>query len=254
MSQKVKPQSKQSTIDQSEKKMYAELASWWHLLSSPEEYAEEANFFHNVFQKACKPPIRTLLELGSGGGNNAFHLKKHFQLTLVDLSTEMLAMSKKINPECEHLQGDMRTFRINRLFDIVFIHDAIMYMTTLENLQKAIETAFVHCKRGGVALFVPDYIQENFVPSTEHGGHDRTGRAMRYLEWTYDPDENDTTYVTEYVYVLREKNGKIRVEHEQHIDGLFNRADWIQLLKETGFEPEIIVDTYQRELFLGYKP
>ena len=73
---------------------------------------------------------RTLLELGSGGGNNASHLKTRFDCTLTDISPEMLALSRSLNPECEHLEGDMRTLRLGREFDVVFIHDAISYLTT----------------------------------------------------------------------------------------------------------------------------
>ena len=68
----------------------------------------------------------TLLELGSGGGNNASHLKARFNCTLTDISPDMLALSRTLNPECEHLEGDMRTLRLGRTFDVVFIHDAIV--------------------------------------------------------------------------------------------------------------------------------
>ncbi len=235
-------------------KLYGEFASWWHLLSAPEEYEEEATFFHQVFLKHSKIPPQTILELGSGGGNNASYLKAHFQLTLVDLSEGMLAASRLLNPTCEHLQGDMRTVRLHRLFDAVFIHDAIMYMTTMEDLQRAMETAYVHCRAGGMVLLVPDCVRENFTSTTEHGGHDGTDRALRYLEWSYDPDENDTTGVMDFVYVLREGKDKVWVEHDRHIFGIFKRADWLRLLKEVGFEPKIVVDSYNRELFVAIKP
>src|SRR5262245_46741191 len=88
-------------------KLYGELASWFHLLSSPPDYAEEAEFARNLLLEAGATPA-TLLELGSGGGNNASHLKSHFKTTLVDLSPGMLELSKILNPECEHTQGDMK--------------------------------------------------------------------------------------------------------------------------------------------------
>jgi len=94
----------------------------------------------------------------------------------------MLALSRSLNPECEHIPGDMRTMRLGRSFDAVFIHDAIDYMTTRPDLQQALETAFIHCQAGGVALFVPDYVRETFEPSTEHGGTDGHERGLRYLE------------------------------------------------------------------------
>ena len=69
-------------------KLYGELSSWFHLLSDPADYAEEAEFARGLMVESCSAPPETLLELGSGGGNNASHLKAHFKLMLVDLSTE----------------------------------------------------------------------------------------------------------------------------------------------------------------------
>ena len=53
-------------------KMYDELASWWPLLSPPADYEEEATFYARELAHACERPLRTVLELGSGGGSNAF--------------------------------------------------------------------------------------------------------------------------------------------------------------------------------------
>jgi SAM-dependent methyltransferase len=235
-------------------KLYSELASWWPLLSPPAEYVQEAAFVYRILCEALAVPPRTLLELGSGGGNNASHLKAHFQMTLVDCSPEMLAVSRGLNAECEHIHGDMRTVRLGRTFDAVFIHDAIMYMTTESDLRKAIETAYLHCRAGGVALFAPDYVKERFAATTEHGGHDGPARSLRYLEWAYDPDHTDCTYIVDYAYLLREADGTVQVVHDRHIEGLFSRTEWLRLLGETGFRTQVIVDPYERELFLGLKP
>jgi hypothetical protein len=144
--------------------------------------------------------------------------------------------------------------RLGRVFDVVFIHDAIDYMTTLQDLRQAMETAYAHCRARGMALFVPDHVCETFQPSTEHGGHDGDGRALRYLEWTYDPDETDNTYVTEFAYLLREDGHPAWAELDQHICGLFPRAEWLSLFRDVGFQPEIIRDAYERDLFLARKP
>ena len=234
-------------------KLYQELASWWPLLSTPSDYAEEAAFFHKVLVEATDTPPQTLLELGSGGGNNASHLKAQFKLTLVDLSPQMLAVSRQLNPTCEHIEGDMRTVRLGRLFDAVFIHDAIEYMLTEKDLRQAIQTAYIHCKNGGVALFVPDYTQETFVNSTQHGGHDGNERSLRYLEWTYDPDKNDTTYIVDFAYLLKEGKDKTQIEYDRHECGLFKQATWVQLLDEVGFKTQVITDNYKRQLFVGVK-
>src|SRR5690348_819924 len=97
--------------------LYGALAEWWPLISSPEDYRDEAAFFANLL--AADGATKTVLELGSGGGNNALHLKEHFEMTLTDVSSGMLEVSRKLNPELEHIEGDMRTLRLGRTFDAV---------------------------------------------------------------------------------------------------------------------------------------
>jgi ubiquinone/menaquinone biosynthesis C-methylase UbiE len=234
-------------------KLYGELASWFHLLSDPKDYADEAEFARKLLCKSGATTPLTVLELGSGGGNNASHLKAHFQMTLVDSSEGMLDLSRSLNPECEHLAGDMTTVRLDRLFDAVFVHDAIMYMTTENKLRSVIETAFVHCKPGGVTLFMPDVVRETFVPLVTHGGHDGDGRSIRYIEWTFDPDPSDTTYTVDFAYLLREGNQPVRVEHDHHVFGIFPGDTWMRLLGEAGFEPKMVPDPWDREVFVGVK-
>ncbi len=240
-------------------RLYRDLAEWWPSLSAPEEYAEEAEFYRRTITASSSARPRTLLELGSGGGNNASYLKKHFEMTLVDLSPGMLKVSRELNPECEHVQGDMRTVRLGRQFDAVFIHDAIDYMTTARDLRRALKTAYVHCKPGGVALFAPDYTCESFKPKTDHGGNDRARRSMRYLEWTWDPDPKDSTYICLMVYVLRETGKAIRCIQDQHVCGLFPHREWIRMMSEVGFKAKSIDFEHSEvepggKVFVGLKP
>ena len=241
-------------------KMYESLAPWWPLLSAPADYAEEAAFFGDALSAAADRPPRTVLELGSGGGNNASHLKARFEMVLVEPSEGMRAVSRALNPECEHCDGDMRTVRLGRQFDAVFVHDAVCYMTTEADLRMAIDTAFVHCRPGGVAVFAPDFVRENFSASTDHGGHDSQTHGLRYLEWTFDPDPADTSYVVDYACLLRGPDGVVRVEHDRHVEGLFSRATWLRLLSEAGFEPHVIpfehseLEPGSHEVFVARRP
>ncbi len=240
-------------------KLYKELAPWFHLLTAPEDYAEEAEFYQKTIISASDRNPVTLLELGSGGGNNASHLKAHFQLTLVDISPEMLTISRKINPECEHIQGDMRQVRLSRQFDVVFIHDAIMYLTSEEELKQAIDTAYLHCQPGGITLLAPDHVSESFRPATEHGGHDCEGRGIRYLDWTWDPNPDDTHYISDMVYLLKDESGNVQIEHDRHLMGLFSRQTWLNLLTQAGFQSQSIpfehseIETGTLEVFVGRK-
>jgi SAM-dependent methyltransferase len=239
-----------------EYRLYRDLAEWWPLISPPQEYAQEAAFAARVFGLAAGP-VREVLELGSGGGSNASHLKSRFDLTLVDVSDAMLDVSRRLNPGCEHVRGDMREVRLGRTFDAVFVHDAVNYMITEADLAKAIGTAFVHCRPGGVAVFVPDHVAETFEPETGCGGGDGTdGRAARFLEWSWDPDPADTWIRADFVYMLREHGGEVQVVPESHRLCLFSRDTWLRLLAGAGFEAQAITEetTEDREprlLFAG---
>jgi hypothetical protein len=238
-------------------RLYTDLASWFPLLSAPEEYAEEASLYRDALLGELADAPRTLLELGAGAGSNASHLKRTFECTLTDLSPAMLNVSRKLNPECEHAMGDMRSLRLGRTFDAVLVHDAVMYMLTEHDLALAIETAFVHCRHGGVALFAPDCVRETFRSTTDSGGNDGGDRALRYLEWCWDPDPTDSWYVVDYAYLLREGNDA-RVVHDRHIEGLFPRATWLRLLSLAGFRAKIAEHADRgggaTDLFVALKP
>jgi SAM-dependent methyltransferase len=241
--------------------MYGDLAPWFHLLTAPEDYSDEAAFVLAALREHADGPVETLLELGSGGGNTASHLKRDLRLTLTDLSQQMLALSATLNPECEHLVGDMRTIRLGRTFDAVLVHDAICYMTTAADLRAAMTTSFEHLRPGGAAVFMPDHVRETFAQGTDHGGHDapelevgRPGRALRYLEWITDPDPGDATYQVDYAILMRDVDGSIEVRADRHVEGLFSRRTWLDLLTDVGFEPIAMVDPEARAVFVGKRP
>ncbi len=240
--------------------LYNELADWWPLVSDPAEYEEEAGIFRDAFFAHSIHKPETMLELGSGGGNNAFHLKKYFKMTLSDLSAPMLEISKKLNPECNHIQGDMQSIRAGEIYDAVLIHDAIDYMTTPDQLSDALKTAYLHCRKNGMALLVPDYTKESFQPSTSHGGHDQGNRGVRYLQWIFDPFPGDKLYTFHMVYLFREGNKFRQSEIDEHVCGLFSEKEWMELISQAGFIPKNIPYNHSEFkegshiMFAGIKP
>ena len=237
--------------------LYAELTPWYHLVDPPEDHADEASCFLDALAGAIAGPSATLLELGAGAGHNACHLKARFTCTLTDIAEPMLALSRTRNPECEHVAGDMRTLRLGRLFDAVLAHDGISYMTSVPDLRAAIETAFIHTRPGGAAIFTPDDVADTFVESAELHERDDGERSLRFIEWSWDPVPGDDKARAEYALLMRQ-GGEVRMFHDRHETGLFARATWIRLLQEAGF----VVDSVRRpigdgetdEVFLCRRP
>ena len=218
--------------------LYEDLVDWYGLLDARENHAEEVAVYDKLLEEAVEGSYRTFLELGAGAGNNGYYFRRRRACTLTDLSAAMLERSRAQNPECEHIVGDMRTMRLEREFDAVFVHDAVVYMLDEEDLPRAAETAFVHTRPGGAALFAPDIIRDTFREFHEDDAADGDdGRAMRYIAWVTDPDPDDSTYQVDYAFLLRDGDG-VRSVHETHDEGLFSKAVWIRILSAVGFEVE----------------
>ena len=240
-------------------KLYSELADWFHLVTHPSEYAGEAAHLIEVVEALCEGPAETLLELGAGGGNTASHLKARFRCTLTDLAPEMLAQSRSLNPDCEHVLGDMRSVRLGRRFDVVLAHDATSYLTREEDVVALAQTAATHLRSGGVALFCVDDTAETFEPGLDSGGFDDPdGRGARYFSWSHPPAPGEMVYPADYVFLLREADGAVRCVHDRHWIGALPRAQWEGVLRGAGLQalqPDT-VDPFadERVLFVAQKP
>ncbi|HEX7085078.1 MAG TPA: class I SAM-dependent methyltransferase [Vicinamibacterales bacterium] len=215
--------------------LYSTLTPWYRLVDPPEDHEEEAETYTAALVDAIHGSAGTLLELGAGAGHNALFMKRRFRCTLTDLSPEMLALSRELNPDCEHVEGDMRTLRLDRTFDAVLVHDAICYMVTEDDLRAMAETAFVHTRPGGAALFAPDHLAETFHETSILIEGEDDSRALRCVEWTWDPDPADTTCLVHYAFLLRD-GATVTPCFDTHAEGLFEEATWRRVLSEAGFE------------------
>ena len=140
----------------------------------------------------------------------------------------MLELSRTLNPECEHIQGDMRTLRLGRTFDAVL----------------RARRDRVHDDRGRPARGDRDRCRCTSAPAgrrcssptrpasvrsrnTDHGGHDgetaaasgtSNGRTIR------DPGRHD--YEVDFAVLAREAGKPTRVEHDRHAAGSFPKRLW----------------------------
>jgi trans-aconitate methyltransferase len=164
-------------------------------------------------------------------------------MTLVDRSPAMLRASRRLNPGCAHVRGDMRSARLGRTFDAVFIHDALMHLATERDLRRAAATAFAHLRDGGVALFAPDFVRETFRPAVASGEFRKGGREIRWVGWDVDG-------VATLAYVMKE-GGRVRGVIDRFQFALFSRATWMRVLRGAGFRPLCIRAVDGRDAFIG---
>ena len=221
-----------------ENRLYKDLAYLWPLLDPPEEYTEEASFWRQALREKLGPGSHEILELGVGGGHLLSHFTGELRATAVDISPQMLANSRALNPNVEHHLGDMRSVRLGRKFQAVFIHDAISYILTEEGLAATFETVREHLEPGGILITVPDWFTETFSGTTvDYRTRTTEGMELTYIQYSTDPDPLDSTVETVFIYAIK-KDGQVTVETDRHVTGLFPLATWHRLLGEAGFEVE----------------
>jgi hypothetical protein len=73
------------------------------------------------------------------------------------------------------------------------------------------------------------------------------------LHNSYDPDPNDTTYESTFVWLIR-RAGKLEIETDHHLGGVFPLQTWVDLSREAGFEVTLIETPFEAAMFVCVKP
>lgn len=243
---------------------YSDLAWTECIVTSPDDYSGETGFYVNLIKENTKIVSMSLLHLGCGAGGHDYTFKKHFDVTGVDISDEMLKIARKTNPEVTYLQGDMRSIDLKEHFDAVVIPDSIDYMRTMPDLQSAIITACRHLKPGGVLLIVAktreEFKENNFCYT---GAKDDV--EITIFENNYIPKQEQSTYEATLVYLIRQE-GKLSMHTDCHKLGLFSQSQWDSLLRGAGLAvKQVRLDDvyapfifgkgeYPMQVFIGLKP
>jgi len=236
-----------------EYRLYRDLSWLWPMWGSVEEYRAESDAIAEIIKSHASFKVRTFLDVGCGGGKNLCHFKRHFKASGLDMSENMLANCRKLNPECELFQMDMRSFDIGRKFDAICLNDALPHLTELEDLRRVFECAYEHLNPGGVMALIPEFTKENFINNLFEITQAVSemlpeGMEVTFIENCYDTDVSDDVFEMNILYLIREK-GLLRVERDDWKLGLFSLGDWIRLLEETGFA---VTETNSPEGIEGY--
>ncbi len=233
------PVSGRVTVESSAKdqrRLYDDLAWTWPIISPPEDYVTESEQFARMISQHAVIGERSLLHLGCGGGHNDHTLKIHFNVTGVDVSTPMLDLARRLNPEVMYQEGDMRSVRLERQFDAVAILDSVNYMLTRDDLRHAFETAHTHLRPGGVLLTYVEQTVQGFQQNRSKIMTRKKGDVeIAFIENYYDPDPSDSTYESTFTYLIRER-GELKIETDRHLCGIFTLKLWYENLRSVGFD------------------
>jgi SAM-dependent methyltransferase len=224
-------------------RLYGDLAWVWPVLSPVEDYRAEGKALLRLLVDQLgagkKKERLTLLDLGCGAGHLHSYLTVRFDVTGVDLSAAMLRQAKGVNAVAGYAKGDLRSVRLG-LFDAVMLHDAVSYMRSATDLEKALKSVKANLRPGGVGLVLPDYLQETFMPGEGAEAQGEVdGRSVRVLS-RVEHGRKGRFELTLAFAIEDSKTGKRKLVEDRHECGLFSMMQWLGAAEKAGLDVRVV--------------
>lgn len=229
---------------ENEHQLYKDYQWIWDLTSDTDDYKDLADYIIDKLQKYQIVDTKTVLHLGCGSGCMDYHLKKHFELTGVDLSEDMIKSAREKNPECFYLISDMRDFKSEKRYDAVIIPDSIDYMLSVREIENVYKNARKLLNENGVFLVIVGYDPEKFPQNrttVDEVAYD--DRLVTVIENNYVSEYSPNSFEATFVFLIREKDQLETIIDVQKL-GLFKREIWLNEMIKAGFKTELINDPY----------
>jgi hypothetical protein len=131
----------------------------------------------------------------------------------------------------------MQTVRLGSAFYAVLVHDAISYMTSVEELEQVYRTAAEHLRPEGLLIALPEELRERLAVRDAIASTHRQGDlVLSVMETSYDPDPEDHTFEVVYVLLFRQGD-ELQVEVDRHENGVFELDQFLSAVRAAGFDP-----------------
>ena len=227
-----------------ERQLYKDYQWVWDLTSDTDDYKDLADYIVDKLKKYQIVDTKTVLHLGCGSGCMDYHLKKHYELTGVDLSENMIKSARVKNPECSYFIGDMQDYQSEKKYDAVIIPDSIDYMLSIREIESVFKNAKRLLNENGVFLVIVGYEPEKFPQNRTTIDEAADGdRMVTFIENNYLPDNSKNLFEATFVFLIREKDKLETIIDVQKL-GLFKKDIWLNEMIKAGFKTELIDDPY----------
>lgn len=198
-------------------------------------YDEQAAHITTAIRER-RPSAATLLEVGCGTGQFLVRLRNTFTVEGLDISSEMLDVARRRVPGVTLHVGDMRTFRLEREFDaVVCLFSSIGYMTTSEDLGRALENMASHLATGGVLIVDPWFTPDGMIPGYLGANLERRDQGHVVARLSHSRIDGRRS-VMDMHHLVGDADSGVRYYVERHEMGLFTDEEYARLFAELGLE------------------
>lgn len=217
---------------------YQQFAYLYDELMADAPYTKWLSFIKNAVS-AYHPNTIRLLDVGCGTGSMPILLAKEgFEVTGVDLSSDMLMVAKEKaeneNVALSLFQQDMRELEGLGAYDCVTILcDSLNYILTEEDVKQTFLSAWNHLEPNGLLLFDVHSlhkVNDIFIGSTFGSNNEK----LSYI-WQCYQGEYDNSVEHDLSFFILNKDYYERYD-ELHIQRTFPAEDYSKWLKECQFK------------------
>jgi SAM-dependent methyltransferase len=235
--------------------LYSELARFYDRIYHWKDYSEEARELLRIARRFAGRP-RSVLDVACGTGRHLEFLGRGRAAAGVDLSPAMLREARRrLGPSAELRQGDMRTFRLGRRFDLVVcLFSAIGYMPTRRDRDRALANFFRHTAPGGAAIVEgwvrPSRWRDRSIHLQTYDGPDaKIARLSAARRLPGDLSRVDMQYL------VLEPGRPIRHIAETHIQPLVEPPEMLGSFRRAGFRARVLLGSRWRDrgLYIGVR-
>jgi SAM-dependent methyltransferase len=203
-------------------------------------YKEEFEFYSKIIHSHSK---QNVLEIGCGTG----HLANHFLASTIkyqglDLSKNMIALSKSRNPEGIFHQGDMTDFKLDtKTQSTIITARTTSYLLTNSAVHQALECIHNNLEVNGILCF--DFIDANrffsIIKNEKKMIHEAFIHNKHYYrESLMKPDKTLDNFMFHWdaVYFEKLNNQSVKLTEDQSIVRAFTKNEWELFLHLNNFE------------------
>lgn len=199
--------------------VFTQSAEFYDDFYGHKDYADEVQRLRAVVRDRA-PGARRWLDVACGTGRHLELLARHFEVAGVDLDPTLLAKARTRCPGVELTVGDMRSFALDRRFDVVScLFSSIGYARTVEGLHATVANLARHLAEGGVLIVEPWFEPGEWETGRVAAERPIEGGRRSLVRMFASGREGNVSHLD--IHYLVGVDGDVTYGHEHHELGLF---------------------------------
>jgi trans-aconitate methyltransferase len=215
------------------------LAEYYDALYTWKDYRGESRRLEALARRFGRSGKTSWLDVACGTGRHLEFLRKGHPAMGVDASRDMLRIARRRLPGVRLVVGDMRTFRLNRRFDVIScLFSAIGHLQTKDDVRRSFANFAHHLSPGGVVIVEPWIQPSDFRPANIHlVKHQSPELTVVRLA---SSSRRGRHSVVRYHFLIGKPGRSIEYREVTDIGLLLSREELLQLMGSAGLRPRFL--------------